>query len=45
MVKMVAQDVEGGVIADCGHFLPEERPEEVVRQVLAMAAKAAVNLK
>jgi pimeloyl-ACP methyl ester carboxylesterase len=41
MVKMVAQDVEGGVIADCGHFLTEERPEEVVRQVLAMAA----NLK
>ena len=45
MVKMVAQDVEGGVIADCGHFLPEERPEEVVRQVLAMAAKAAAKVK
>jgi pimeloyl-ACP methyl ester carboxylesterase len=41
MVKMVAKDVEGGVIADCGHFLPEERPEEVVRHVKALADNAA----
>ncbi len=26
------------VLPDCGHVLPEERPEEVVRHVLAMAA-------
>jgi pimeloyl-ACP methyl ester carboxylesterase len=25
MIKMVAQNVEGGSIADCGHFVPEER--------------------
>jgi pimeloyl-ACP methyl ester carboxylesterase len=36
MVKMVAENVEGGVIADCGHFVPEERPEEIVRHILAM---------
>jgi pimeloyl-ACP methyl ester carboxylesterase len=36
MVKMVAENVEGGVIADCGHFVPGERPEEIVRHVLAM---------
>jgi pimeloyl-ACP methyl ester carboxylesterase len=36
MVKMVAENVEGRVIADCGHFVPEERPEEIVRHILAM---------
>jgi pimeloyl-ACP methyl ester carboxylesterase len=36
MVKMVAENVEGGVIADCGHFVPEERPEEIVRHIVAM---------
>jgi pimeloyl-ACP methyl ester carboxylesterase len=41
MVKMVAENVEGGVIADCGHFVPEERPEEIVRHVLAMTKKTA----
>jgi pimeloyl-ACP methyl ester carboxylesterase len=39
-VKMVAESVTGEVIADCGHFIPEERPDEVVRHVLAMTAKA-----
>jgi pimeloyl-ACP methyl ester carboxylesterase len=37
---MVAESVTGGVIADCGHFISEERPDEVVRHVLAMTAKA-----
>jgi pimeloyl-ACP methyl ester carboxylesterase len=41
MVKMVAENVEGGVIADCGHFAPEERPEEIVCHVLAMTKKTA----
>jgi pimeloyl-ACP methyl ester carboxylesterase len=41
MVKMVGENVEGRVIAACGHFVPEERPEEVVRHVLAMAKKTA----
>ena len=36
MVKLVAADVRGGVIADCGHFVPEECPDEVVRRVLSM---------
>ena len=27
MVEKVATDVTGGVIADCGHFIPEEQPE------------------
>ncbi len=40
-VKLVAEDVEGGVVPDCGHFLPEECPDEVVRHIKALEAKAA----
>jgi haloacetate dehalogenase len=29
-----ADDVRGQPIAACGHFLPEEQPEEVARQPL-----------
>ena len=39
MVKLVATDVEGEVVADCGHFVPEERPEAVVRHVQALTAR------
>jgi pimeloyl-ACP methyl ester carboxylesterase len=35
MVSMVAVNVTGHVVPDCGHFLPEERPEEVARQIQA----------
>jgi pimeloyl-ACP methyl ester carboxylesterase len=38
-VKLVAKNVEGEVISNCGHFLPEEYPEVVVRHILALAAK------
>jgi hypothetical protein len=41
MVEMVAENVDGGSIADCGHFVPEERPDEIVRHVLAMTKKLA----
>ena len=41
MVKMVAKDVAGETIADCGHFLPEERPEAVVRHLQALHSKIA----
>jgi pimeloyl-ACP methyl ester carboxylesterase len=37
MVAMVAVNVAGHVIPDCGHFLPEECPEEIVRQIQAFA--------
>jgi pimeloyl-ACP methyl ester carboxylesterase len=43
MVKMVAENVEGELIADCGHFVPEERPEEIVRHLLAMTEKTALR--
>ncbi|OLV16243.1 alpha/beta fold hydrolase [Deinococcus marmoris] len=33
MVERVATQVTGEVLPGCGHFIPEERPEEVVRYV------------
>lgn len=36
MVAMVAERVEGGSVPNCGHFLPEECPGEIVRQVRAL---------
>jgi len=34
MISLVAQNVAGGTVPDCGHFLPEERPDEITRQIL-----------
>ena len=39
MVKLVAKDAGGETIANCGHFLPEERPEVVVRHLQALSAR------
>ncbi len=39
MVKAVAGSVEGSVVRDCGHFIPEEAPDEVVRNIRALAEK------
>jgi hypothetical protein len=39
MVRMVATHVEATVQPDCGRFLPEEAPDVVTKQVLAMAAR------
>ena len=33
--RRVAQDVRGGVAEGCGHWIPEERPDWVVQQLLA----------
>ncbi len=37
--ERVAKDVRGGVIEGAGHWLAEEQPEEVVRQLLAFFAE------
>jgi pimeloyl-ACP methyl ester carboxylesterase len=39
MVKMVAENVAVVTLPDCGHFLPEECPQAVIQQILAMIAK------
>jgi pimeloyl-ACP methyl ester carboxylesterase len=41
MVAMVADSVEGHTISDCGHFIPEERPEEVIIYIKKLAERAA----
>ena len=41
MVAMVADSVEGHTLADCGHFIPEEQPEEVMAYISRLAEKAA----
>ncbi len=38
MLQEFASDVAGGVIAGCGHWLPEERPAEVTEQLLRFLA-------
>ena len=34
MMQLVAETVTGGSVPDCGHFIPEEEPDDVVRHVL-----------
>ncbi len=36
MVQLVAENVRGGVIPECGHFIPEERPDAIVKAVLEL---------
>lgn len=39
MVERVAETVSGGSVPDCGHFLPEECPDEIVRQIVTMTTQ------
>jgi len=41
MVEAVAESVEGSVLPECGHFIPEEAPDEVVRRIQTLADKVA----
>lgn len=36
--RRAASDVSGGEIPDCGHFIPEEKPELVIREIEAFFA-------
>jgi pimeloyl-ACP methyl ester carboxylesterase len=40
MVKLVAKNVTAQTLSDSGHFMPEECPEEIIKQVLSFTAKA-----
>ncbi len=42
MVALVAENVDAHTLPDCGHFMPEERPREVIRHILEVAAKSAI---
>ena len=37
-MRQVAQNVEESVIENCGHFVPEEKPEELVRRFRAFSS-------
>ena len=37
-MRQVAEDVRGGVIADAGHFLPEDKPHEIAEPPLTFFA-------
>jgi len=37
-IRLVAETIEEHVIADCGHFVPEERPEDVISLISRMTA-------
>jgi pimeloyl-ACP methyl ester carboxylesterase len=41
MVKLVAEHVEVHTLFDSGHFLPEEKPDAIIKHILSMAIKTA----
>jgi pimeloyl-ACP methyl ester carboxylesterase len=34
-MQAVAENIRGGAIPDCGHYIPEERPDYLIEQLLA----------
>ena len=34
-LRAYVQDLRGGVIANCGHFIPEEQPEATARELVS----------
>jgi pimeloyl-ACP methyl ester carboxylesterase len=40
--RRVATDVRGGIVENCGHWIPEERPDWVVEQLLAFFGEEPV---
>ena len=40
--RRVANDVRGGIAEGCGHWIPEERPEWVLEQLLAFFSESRV---
>ncbi len=43
-LRAFADDVRGAVVPFCGHFLPEEQPEAVTRELLAFFGQADENV-
>jgi pimeloyl-ACP methyl ester carboxylesterase len=40
--RRVATDVRGGIVENCGHWIPEERPEWLVEQLLTFFGEEPV---
>jgi pimeloyl-ACP methyl ester carboxylesterase len=34
-LRRVAVDVQGGMIENCGHWMPEEQPDQLLRRLLS----------
>jgi pimeloyl-ACP methyl ester carboxylesterase len=41
MVKLVAESVEAVTLEHCGHFVPEESPDDIVERVLTLVHRTA----
>jgi pimeloyl-ACP methyl ester carboxylesterase len=41
VMRAVADDVRGGIVPDCGHYIPEERADYLIQQLLTFFATAA----
>ena len=39
-MQRVAEDVRGGVVEDCGHWVQEEQPQQVIDAALEFFAKS-----
>jgi pimeloyl-ACP methyl ester carboxylesterase len=44
-VKLVAEHVEAVTIPDCGHYIPEECPDVIVKHILAVVGKIATDVQ
>jgi pimeloyl-ACP methyl ester carboxylesterase len=42
-LRMIATQVEGGTVPDCGHFIPEEQPALLAERLLAFFAAASAQ--
>jgi pimeloyl-ACP methyl ester carboxylesterase len=43
VAKLVAETVETGIVGDCGHWMPEEKPEFVAELIRKIVSKAALH--
>jgi pimeloyl-ACP methyl ester carboxylesterase len=42
-MQALAENVRGGVIERCGHWIAEERPDELLAQLLTFFGKSKAN--
>lgn len=38
-MQLVASNVQGGVVPDCGHYIAEERPDYLAKRILSFLMK------